>query len=313
VGGSWSVGDVYCTYFDHNYLARALLTIRSLRLYDTSTRIYILALSDLCETVMRELALPNVEIIPLPMLEQAYPELAALKLERTRMEYYFTLTPFLPHYVFAATPADRVTYLDMDLYFFSSPKPMLDSLGQASVAITPHRFSFEYREHFIFGLFNVAWITYRRCAEGLDCLNSYKADCTSWCHDRLEDGRFGDQKYLDSWPQRYSSLRIIEHKGINLAPWNVDNYDLRMKNQKLMVDGEPLVFYHFSGMGTRPDASADTYVATRPGAGRDVLIRHVVKPYLRRLENQRANLHQRFPALAPAEVEIRYECRKDSA
>jgi hypothetical protein len=307
------VGDVYCTYFDHNYLARALLTIRSLRLYDTSTPIYILTLSDLCETVLRALGLPNVEIIPLPTLEQAYPELAALKPQRTRMEYYFTLTPFLPHYVFATTPADRVTYIDMDLYFFSSPKPVLESLGQASVAITPHRFSFEYRQHFVFGLFNVAWVTFRRCAEGLDCLNSYKADCTAWCHDRLEDGRFGDQKYLDSWPQRYPSLRIIEHKGVNLAPWNVDNFDLRMKHQKLMVDEYPVVFYHFSGMGTRPSGGVDAYVPTRPGAGKDVLIRHIVKPYLRRLENLRANLHQRFPALAAVEAEIRYERRNDPA
>jgi hypothetical protein len=190
---------------------------------------------------------------------------------------------------------------------------VVESLGQASVAITPHRFSFEYRQHFIFGLFNVAWITFRRCAEGLDCLNSYKADCTALCHDRLEDGRFGDQKYLDSWPQRYSSLRIIEHKGVNLAPWNVDNYDLRMKHQKLMVDEDPVVFYHFSGMGTRPSGDVDAYVPARLGAGKDALVRHIVKPYLRRLENQRAHLHQRFPALATVESEIRYERRKDPA
>ena len=303
--------DIYCSYFDHNYLPRALLTIRSLRLYDTSTQIYILALSDLCETVLRELALPNVEIIPLPTLEQAYPELAILKPGRTRIEYYFTLTPFLPHYLFAATPADRVTYIDMDLYFFSSPKPVLNSLGQASVAITPHRFSFAYRHHFICGQFNVAWITFRRCAEGLDCLNAYKADCTDWCYDRFEDGRFGDQKYLDSWPQRYSSLRIIEHKGVNLAPWNVDNYDLRMKHQNLMVDAEPVVFYHFSGLGMRADGDADAYVQSPPGASRDVIIRHIMKPYLRRLENQRIRLHQRFPALAAAEAEIRLESQED--
>jgi hypothetical protein len=66
-------------------------------------------------------------------------------------------------------------------------------------------------------------------------------------------------------------------------------------------------------MGTRPDGGADAHVPTRPGAGRDVLIRHVVKPYLRKLETQRAHLHQRFPALAASEAEIRYEPRTDSA
>jgi hypothetical protein len=300
------VNDIYCSYFDHNYLPRALLTIRSLRLYDTATPIYILTLSDLCETVLRELALPNVRIIPLRTLEEAYPELVAVKPTRSRIEYYFTLTPFLPHYLFAATPAERVTYIDMDLYFFSSPKPVLHSLGQASVAITPHRFSFEYRNHFVYGLFNVAWLTFRRCAEGLDCLNSYKADCTAWCYDRLEDGRFGDQKYLDSWPQRYPSLRAIEHKGVNLASWNIDNYELKLKNQKLTVDADPVVFYHFSGTIMRPDGSMEVSVPSRPGPSKNVMIRHIVKPYVRKLETQRANLHQRFPALAAAEAEIRY-------
>ena len=220
------MNDVYCGYFDHNYLPRALLTIRSLRLFDTSTPIYILALSDLCETILNELALPNVKVIPLRALEAAYPELDALKPTRTRVEYYFTLTPYLPHFIFASTPAGRVTYIDMDLYFFSSPKPVLSALGEASVAITPHRFSAGYRHHFVFGFFNVAWITFRRCAEGLECLDAYKADCTAWCYDRPEEGRFADQKYLDSWPRRYPMLKVIEHKGVNLAPWNVDNYEL---------------------------------------------------------------------------------------
>ena len=56
--------EIYCTYFDHNYLSRATLMIESLRRYDQSP-IYVLALSELCETVLRDLALPNVEIIPL--------------------------------------------------------------------------------------------------------------------------------------------------------------------------------------------------------------------------------------------------------
>ena len=50
--------EVYCTYFDHNYLSRATLMIESLRRYDQSP-IYVLALSDLCETILRELALPE--------------------------------------------------------------------------------------------------------------------------------------------------------------------------------------------------------------------------------------------------------------
>jgi hypothetical protein len=301
------MNDIYCTYFDHNYLSRAMLTIESLRRFEPTATIYVLTLSDLCETILRELALPDVEIIPLAELEHAYPELAPLKRTRKLIEYYFTLSPFLPHYLFSKTAADRITYIDGDLYFFSSPRPVLDSLGQASAAITPHRFSFDYRNHVRYGLFNVAWITYWRCAEGLDCLNTYKAECTAWCYDRVEDGRFGDQKYLDAWPARYPNLKIIEHKGFNLAIWNVNNYIIRNKNNIVMIDDDPLVFYHFASTQLLPNGEVQALVLPRGGRSQAVLVNNVIRPYELRLKEERQLLQQRFPALAAARSDIRYQ------
>jgi hypothetical protein len=299
------VKEIYCTYFDHNYLSRATLMIESLRRYDQSP-IYVLALSELCETVLRELALPNVEIVPLAQLEAAYPELAPLKQSRKVVEYYFTLSPFLPHYLFARTDAERITYIDGDLYFFSSPRPVLDGFGDASVAITPHRFSFEYRNHLIYGRFNVAWITYRRNAEALDCLNIYKADCTAWCFDRAEDGKFGDQKYLDAWPGRYPTLKIVEHKGFNLAIWNVGSYMIRVKNGAVMIDDDPLIFYHFASTQIAPDGTVHVPISARGGRSQAVLREHVIRPYEQMLEKERARLLDRFPALASAQSQVRY-------
>ena len=305
IDGSWMT-DIFCTYLDHNYLSRAMLTFRSLRRFEPNTPIYVLALSELCEAILRELALPNVEIIPLAELESAYPELASVKPTRKLIEYYFTLSPFLPHFLFSRTTADRITYIDGDLYFYTSPRPVLDTLGEASVAITPHRFSFDFRNHHIFGRFNVAWLTYRRCAEGLDCLNTYRADCTAWCYDRVEDGRFGDQKYLDSWPGRYPSLKIIEHKGFNLANWNIHNYMIRLKNGAVMIDDDPLIFFHFASAQIRPDGNYEVIVQHRGGRSKAVLFDYVVNPYIRELEEESRSLRRRFPALRTSVANIRY-------
>ena len=298
--------DIFCTYLDHNYLSRAVLTIRSFRRFEPNTPIYVLALSELCETILRELALPNVEIIPLAVLESAYPELVAVKPTRKLIEYYFTLSPFLPHFLFSRTTADRITYMDGDLYFYTSPRPIMDELGDASVAITPHRFAFEFRNHHVYGRFNVAWLTYRRCAEGLDCLNTYKAECTAWCFDKLEEGRFADQKYLDTWPARYPSLKIIEHKGFNLANWNLHNYMIRLKNNLVMVDEDPLVFFHFASTQMRADGTAYVTVNHRGGRSKTVLFDHVVNPYVHELDEESRSLQQRFPALRAAVRNIRY-------
>jgi hypothetical protein len=202
--------------------------------------------------------------------------------------------------------ADRITYIDGDLYFYTLPRPVLNELGEASVAISPHRFSFEFRNHYVFGRFNVAWLTYRRCAEALDCLNTYKADCTAWCYDRVEDGRFGDQKYLDAWPEHYPSLKIIEHKGFNLANWNIHNYLIRVKNGTVMIDDDPLIFFHFASTQVRPDGTAEILVNHRGGLSKAVLFDHIVNLYLCGLEEETHSLQTRFPALRTAMSNIRY-------
>jgi hypothetical protein len=295
----------YCTYFDHNYLPRALLMLRSLRAHDPQCTVYVLALSDMCRTILDRLALPNVEVIPLAALENAYPELREVKPKRSAIEYIFTLTPFLPLYLFNATAAEMLTYIDADVYFYSSPRPLLESISRASIAITPHRFSAYFRPWIIYGRFNVGWVSFRRCAEAFDCLASYKADCIAWCYDRVENGRFADQGYLNSWPDRYPSLTIIEHKGVNVAVWNAENYVFEERGGQLLVDGEKLIFYHFHGLKLRPDGSLDVKVPPRHGA-EGVLMRRIMEPYLDAFMRERADLHSRFPELAGVETNLRY-------
>ncbi len=297
----------YCTYFDHNYLPRALLMLRSLRAHDSDSTVYALALSDLCRAALKRLALPKVEVIALDELERAYPELLAVKLDRTPIEYIFTLTPVLPLYVFGLAPVERVTYVDADLCFFSSPRPVLDATAEASVAITPHNFSPRLRDKIVYGRFNVGWMSFRRCPEGLDCLQAYKANCLAWCHDRLEDGRFADQRYLDAWPDAYPGLAIVTHKGVNAAPWNADNYAFTERDGQFFADGDPLVCYHFSSIRIEPDGGFESPIPEGHGAAEDVLARRIIRPYVARLLRERAELHRRFPALAAAEhANLRY-------
>ena len=77
----------------------------------------------------------------------------------------------------------------------------------------------------------------------------WKERCIEWCFDRSEDGKFGDQKYLDAWPELFGNeVTIVQQTEKTLAPWNV-NY---MEN-KLQGKLSP-VFYHFHGIRiTGPD------------------------------------------------------------
>jgi putative methyltransferase (TIGR04325 family) len=297
----------YCTYFDHNYLSRALLMLRSLRAFDAESTIFVLALSDLCQAALKRVALPKVEVIALAELERAYPELLAVKLDRTPIEYIFTLTPTLPLYVFGAAQVERVTYVDADLYFFSSPQPVLDATAQASVAITPHNFSPSMRDKIVYGRFNVGWMSFRRSPEGLACLEAYKMNCLAWCYDRLEDGLFADQRYLDTWPESYPGLAIIAHKGVNTGPWNADNYRFTERGGQFFADGDPLVCYHFSSIRIEPNGSFEGPIPEGHRVTESLLVRRIIRPYVAHLLRERVELHRRFPALAAAEyASLRY-------
>ena len=40
----------------------------------------------------------------------------------------------------------------------------------------------------------------------------------------------------------------MQNKGANLAIWNIGNYDLKIINSDIFVDGEKLIFYHFASL-----------------------------------------------------------------
>jgi hypothetical protein len=49
--------------------------------------------------------------------------------------------------------------------------------------------------------------------------------CLEWCFARSEDGKFGDQKYLDDWPDRFpDQVHILRQENAILAPWNARRF-----------------------------------------------------------------------------------------
>jgi hypothetical protein len=71
-----------------------------------------------------------------------------------------------------------------------------------------------------FGIYNVGWVSVRRCEEGIKALRWWRERCIEWCHDFVDGDRFADQRYLDRLPGLFPHVHVIQHLGANLAPWN---------------------------------------------------------------------------------------------
>src|SRR5476651_2229543 len=131
----------YCTYFDHHYLPRGLALYDSMRQHAGDFELWVLCLSDECERMLQRLNLPGVKTISMREFEAGDAALLAAKQNRSQIEYFFTCTPSLPLFLFKKNPVmDSVTYLDGDLYFFGDAEEIHEEIGEASIAITPHRF-----------------------------------------------------------------------------------------------------------------------------------------------------------------------------
>ena len=237
----------FCTCFDHNYLVYGMTLFHSLAEQDEDFVLYVLALSDECFERLKD-ADPRIVPIPLGELEEFDPELRQCRENRGRTEYIFTMSPCLPLFLFARHPEiDLLAYLDSDLFFFSSPRCLYDELGDRSLYIIEHRFSDGYRDRSALnGRFNVACQIYRNDGPAKACLAQWRRQCLEWCCDRAENGRFADQKYLDSWPEDFKDHVVVSRNiGANLAPWNMDNYTVSETEGNFTVDGQPLVFVHY--------------------------------------------------------------------
>jgi hypothetical protein len=240
---------VYCTYFDHNYLSRGLALHRSLRRHAPDSRLWVLCLSAECHRILAALDLPGIVPVRLADFEAADPELAATRADRTIVEYYFTCSPAWMLYVLAReADSEWVTYLDGDLYFFASPEAVYEELKDAAVAIIPHRYAPNLEKRRSFGTYNVGWVGVRNEPDGIAVIKWWRQRCIEWCYDYVDGDRYADQGYLDSFSLQSSRVRAVGNIGANLAPWNIANYRIDVRNGEVMIDATPLVFFHFQGL-----------------------------------------------------------------
>lgn len=244
----------YCTYFDRNYLVKAVALVESLRQQETCEFVVFAVCHDeLSRQVLLRLGIK--EIIPIPMHDLEWHDKALLtaKQGRSHVEYFWTATPTIILRILERNPhIDVLTYLDSDLFFFSSSDPIYSELGDGSVLIHEHRFSpaTAYLEP-MSGRFNVGLLCFRNNPKGREVLGWWRDRCNEWCFARCEPGRMGDQFYLNEWPARFPHVKILQHPGGGVAPWNHDQYRYTQDMEgRIQVDGTALIFYHFHALAS---------------------------------------------------------------
>lgn len=214
----------FVTLFDSTFLPNGLALHKSLIRTGSDFHLWIICMDELTERALRDFGFDRVTTLPLTEVET--PELLAIKDSRSIAEYCWTLTPFSVEFVFERDPkVDRVTYVDADVWFTQSPEQILCEMGESQSLITPHAYSSENTANIRFGTYCVQFMPFTRVGS-VAIRRDWQDKCLDWCFAAVEPTRFGDQKYLDSWPEQFSGkVKVLESVEKTQAPWNTVDFD----------------------------------------------------------------------------------------
>lgn len=271
----------FVTLFDSLYLPQGLTLYQSLKKNIEDFELWVLCVDEKVYQVLSDLSLEKMRLIRLSELETN--ELRRVKKERTKAEYCWTLTPFAPKFVFERDPTiDHVTYIDADIWFYQNPSPIFEEFNSSRkhVLITEHSFSPEYDHTSTSGKYCVQFIVFRNSRESEVVRKWWEERCIEWCYSYSEEGKFGDQKYLEKWPLLFGDkVHTLQNKSMALAPWNSTRYPYS--------EG---IFYHFHGLRviTKNRVQFGPYAIPR------ATYHYVYKPYLLELKRNYMLIEEKY-------------------
>ena len=235
----------FCTIFDSSYYTKGLALYYSLEKV-CDFQLYIFTPDKKCQSMLKEKKLTKAITLPLSEIEDD--ELKKIKTNRDTAEYFWTIKASCINYLFNKYDLDQLSYVDADIFFYSSPAPIFNEMGSSSVLITPHNFSPRYKRELKNGIYNAGFISFKNDKPGRNALSWWNRKCRDWCYRKKEDGKFGDQMYLNELSES-PFVHSLNHKGA-LANWNVQQFQFQESEGKIRGfsgNGESfdVIFFHF--------------------------------------------------------------------
>ncbi|MGB8225672.1 MAG: FkbM family methyltransferase [Sedimentisphaerales bacterium] len=148
-------------------------------------------------------------------------------------------------------------YFDPDIAVFSSIDVLLNPLKDSSILLTPHQTEPEENIETIMdneicslkhGVYNLGFLGVKSSAEGLRFARWWRDRLHRFCRADIPAGLFTDQRWIDLVPAFFTDFHILRHPGCNVCTWNLTHRRIEGNlSDGFTVNGQPLIFYHFSG------------------------------------------------------------------
>jgi hypothetical protein len=272
----------FCTIITPDFLHYALALRESLLEYDSNIRLYIL-LSDVKEELKETVESKYSDTYILfakDLCEQGTAKAIWDKYYTTYTDgFRWSMKPILLQHLLLKS--DKVVYVDCDIHFYNSYQFLFEELNSNNLLITPHwRSSDPFADEFNFnllytsGLYNGGFVGAKNKA--IDALEWWAKANLFACEINQAQGRFVDQTHLNLLPIYFENIKVLHHRGCNVAGWNLIECKrtLHSDGQILINNTWPIVFVHYS--------EATLYFIR---SGTDYLLQPYFETYQKRINN----------------------------
>jgi hypothetical protein len=166
---------------------------------------------------------------------------------------------------------DQCLYLDPDIVLYAPLQPVWAGLQVGCIVVTPHlldpksTLTFKAQQDLLrHGGFNLGFIGVARSSEALRFLDWWEVCCLEWGYHAPADGFFVDQKFVDHGPILFEGFKVLRHRGLNVAYWNLHERAVQHRDGVWMVGDERLIFMHYSGFIFNPKGPELDWVSKYP-------------------------------------------------
>ncbi|MEM7352100.1 MAG: glycosyltransferase [Acidobacteriota bacterium] len=241
-----------CTIVSKNYIAFARVLAESFHQHHPAGRFFVL-LVDRNEGHID----PDQEPFTLLEVEELdnVPELRSFLFKYTLLECNTAVKPYLLSHLFERYDLPNLVYFDPDILITGPLDELAALLEHHSIVLTPHLThpldDDAWPSELAFlqsGTYNLGFIGLRRSASVDRLLPWWQERLYDQCVVRIEQGLFVDQKWMDLVPGLFDEVHIHTHPGYNVAYWNLAGRTITVTDDGPCANGEPLVFFHFSGV-----------------------------------------------------------------
>jgi len=176
------------------------------------------------------------------------------KYQETSMDCFrWSVKPVFMRHLLEEGGYEKVIYIDSDIYFYNDYHFLFDELDQSNILLTPHWCSSDPRAEFYnfinlytAGLYNAGFVGVNRHAG--DALDWWAGACEFICVKDPSKGQFNDQAHLNILPVYFDKVKVLKHRGCNVAGWNrIECRRVKGADNNVWINGDtPIIFIHYS-------------------------------------------------------------------